>query len=122
MMNKKILENNKLIAEFMGNKLFYDLVGDVEKNSSWVDAKFNVAKYHTSWDWLMPVIENIKEFNYNKRIILHRFSFGLNYVVMKVELNRRFFDEKRMVSNNFLKQTYDLVVEFIKWYNKKTND
>ena len=116
-------ENNKLIAEFMGVKTETFRSGNLNfmYNINGLEEGFEAHElsYETSWDWLMPVIENIKEFNHNRRIILHRFSFGLNYVAMKIELNRRFFDKERMVNNDFLEQTYDLVVEFIKWYNEQ---
>tara|TARA_R110000751_G_scaffold6143_3_gene26670 strand:+ start:645 stop:908 length:264 start_codon:yes stop_codon:yes gene_type:complete len=42
-------ENNKLIAEFMNVKL--EGGGRI--------AKMIRGEYHTSWDWLMPVVEKI---------------------------------------------------------------
>lgn len=36
------MENNKLIAEFMGKEHY---------------PKFHHSNYHKSWDWLMPVVE-----------------------------------------------------------------
>jgi len=59
--DKEIIEKNKLIAEFMGlqytdnpaNKLapFYrqTIAGEFESKT------FCNPKYHTSWDWLLPV-------------------------------------------------------------------
>ncbi len=51
-------QNNKLIAEFMGMEL-----GD-DKTMYYDDAEnlhpptpINELKFHTSWDWLMPVVE-----------------------------------------------------------------
>ena len=50
----KNIENNKLIAEFMEiDQVDIDTYEDTEGN----------LKYHTSWDWLMPVI---KWYNENK--------------------------------------------------------
>ena len=50
------MEDNKLIAEFMGL-----VVSDRDNYTSElhtnVDADLN---YHTSWDWLMPVIAKLK--------------------------------------------------------------
>ena len=42
-------ENNKLIAEFMGKEIYQ---------------KHHESNYHCSWDWLMPVIENIDHLQY----------------------------------------------------------
>ena len=39
---KNTKENNKLIAQFMGKEIYQ---------------KHHESNYHTSWDWLMPVIE-----------------------------------------------------------------
>ena len=53
-------ENNKLIAEFMGaEKTHIQSVGDVpSKNGSEYADKL---QYHSSWDWLMPVISKCME-------------------------------------------------------------
>ena len=40
----KEMENNRLIAEFMGYK-------------NWLD-----AKYHKSWKWLNPVVDKIEKY------------------------------------------------------------
>ena len=44
-------ENNKLIAEFMGKD-------DLYQGMSEARAK-RIYNYHTSWDWLMPVLKKI---------------------------------------------------------------
>ena len=44
--------DNKLIAEFMGRD-------DVYQGMSEARAK-RIYNYHTSWDWLMPVVEKIE--------------------------------------------------------------
>ena len=57
-------ENNKLIAEFMGaEKTHIQSVGDIycpvpSKNGSEYADKL---QYHSSWDWLMPVISKCME-------------------------------------------------------------
>jgi len=64
------MESNKLIAEFMGIEEAYnpngndwvlkttnpDTYGDTDILES---CKSNELKYHTSWDWLMPVVGKI---------------------------------------------------------------
>ena len=51
-------EGNKLIAEFMGKKFIED------GNSMW-DGKVSICvenlEYHSSWNWLMPVVEKIEK-------------------------------------------------------------
>jgi hypothetical protein len=54
-------ENNKLIAEFMGMQ--HTDIGwyDNEETLQLQNNTFDELKYHTSWDWLMPVVEKIEE-------------------------------------------------------------
>lgn len=59
-------ENNKLIAEFMGyetyehtNSIAIRINEDNEFNS--LDFGHIHTKFHTSWDWLMPVVFKIIE-------------------------------------------------------------
>lgn len=64
-------ENNKLIAEFMGVKplhlgasLEYEMYGVLDCIEDGENEKhFFIEEeliFHTSWDWLMPVVENVK--------------------------------------------------------------
>tara|TARA_S200002703_G_scaffold1563_1_gene2710 strand:+ start:535 stop:861 length:327 start_codon:yes stop_codon:yes gene_type:complete len=49
-------EANKLIAEFMGL-----VVSDRDNYTSELHTNVDAdLKYHTSWDWLMPVISKVK--------------------------------------------------------------
>ena len=48
------IDANKLIAEFMG--IVYPKLDDVIVIDN-VVIKENELQYHTSWDWLMPVIQ-----------------------------------------------------------------
>tara|TARA_R100000541_G_scaffold18500_1_gene28297 strand:- start:2801 stop:3115 length:315 start_codon:yes stop_codon:yes gene_type:complete len=57
-------KDNKLIAEFMGEK-FTDNLGVVQGlNYKLIEKKHgkgnNGFRFHTSWDWLMPVVDKIK--------------------------------------------------------------
>lgn len=68
-MKKKIEEGNRLIAEFMGGELGLLAYKKAAENV----AKFKEVthglrnhplrelKYHSSWDWLMPVVEKINK-------------------------------------------------------------
>ena len=109
-----LLENNKLIAEFMGfthvdnndDKIWYQVPDKVELNyefSYGSDVSYttpDMLPYNLSYDWLMPVVEKISslttEDNYN-------FNF---YKVLSLNIDAS------------LNHIYEAVVEFIKWYNK----
>jgi len=57
-------DGNRLIAEFMGYKYFqssyrgWGFCKDEKDMSTWLHS--NNILYHSSWDWLMPVIEKIE--------------------------------------------------------------
>ena len=89
-------ENNKLIAEFMGMTtsdndesmmIFKTLQGN---DIMYIDE----LKYHESWDWLMPVIENIAHLQLEP--------------VVSIE---------NALATRSIDDTYKAVVEFIKQYN-----
>ena len=79
---QQIIEGNKLIAEFMGGERhwlngmkepftddtiwgYYDVgVNIISTYSGRPIALVNDLKYHTSWDWLMPVVEKIESLGY----------------------------------------------------------
>lgn len=52
-------KNNKLIAEFMGAEWHKDFFKDV-----CIISPSNISyKFHTSWDWLMPVLQKCRQEN-----------------------------------------------------------
>lgn len=68
---QQIIDGNELIAEFMGYKFksankywcLYPLDDNsFLRNLGWVE--FKNLKFHSSWDWLIPVINNIPEEDY----------------------------------------------------------
>jgi hypothetical protein len=87
------MNDNKLIAEFMG----YDISTSLRDGVECVEYADNNIRalsdthYHTSWDWLMPVVEKI----------------------YSLDADIDFFG-----SINF-EATYKEVLEFIKEYNDK---
>jgi hypothetical protein len=84
-------ENNKLIAEFMGSNL--------NGLESWQYEE--ELQYHTSWDWLMPVVEKIDNLFGNTDEIDDMINVVHNAVL---QFNRDI--------------TYKEVVKFIKEYNE----
>lgn len=88
---KNIRENNRLIAEFMGTESRHPLwqSPSYAGGKFWVSEEFmgieepdgnelldpSEMKFHTSWDWLMPVIEKIRS-----RGFTDRDRFGIDFV------------------------------------------
>jgi len=86
------MEDNKLIAEFMGLETSNGLVFQ-DANTK----EFHSIKYHKDWNWLMPVVDKIENY--------------LSKNVGKVG----YFDE--CLNSNDLDIRYQAVVEFINEYN-----
>jgi len=83
-------EENKLIAEFM-----------VVNIHEYVMNGGKTLEYHTSWDWLMPVLKKIN-----------------------LLLTPQNYDEWRMIGKPTeydIERVHNQAVEFIKWYKSKRN-
>ena len=127
---KNIIENNKLIAEFMG---LFDKILSTGNIHSWSDAPFyyttedtrekviknisKYSKYSKDWNWLMQVVEKIESIEdgiYQVDIlqegckILKKCSLLIDKTVSKLEPD-----------TTKIKSVYLACVEFIKWYNEQ---
>tara|TARA_R110000772_G_scaffold199569_1_gene310167 strand:- start:85 stop:405 length:321 start_codon:yes stop_codon:yes gene_type:complete len=101
-------ENNKLIAEFMGMIRHDQDEGCMIQMTHQGNKVVLVSsmKYHSSWDWLMPVVDKyyavlegmIGESEWDWRVKLHEQLLDIN-----------------------LDELYKVVVEFINEYNKNKN-
>jgi hypothetical protein len=124
----KTEESNKLIAEFMGYKLARcnnGLAWDIGKSLPSHKHLFpiqgvlhtgNELNFHTSWDWLMPVIDKIESLGYcydrvDADVFINKQSSlgGGNIIPNPMDHN----------TMTMLEKTYCVVIEFIKWYNQQ---
>lgn len=125
MNNQEITENNKLIAEFMGYKQDangkYEIIEDfdiVENIQTYVeDDDYRTVeggivlvnflpkemRFDISWDWLMPVVRKIMEYQWENE------NSELALIV------------RDALCDVSIRGTYDAVIEFIK-YHKEEND
>ena len=125
---KNIIENNKLIAEFMG--AVCEMVDHTEGNEDycereeidkwliptwskpegynenkwgWGKYRMGYFEYHESWDWLIPVVEKCligeAEQPLQARILINKIYEAL--------------------CNTNVKDTHKEVIEFIKWHNEQ---
>ena len=95
------MTNNKLIAEFMG--AFFD-----DNGMTRICGRFGLErvsdlnlKYHSSWDWLMPVVDKCFDIHLEHSDDL---SFLLNDALLTTNID----------------EVYKAVVEFIKRTKKST--
>lgn len=144
------LNNNILIAEFMGGKVKSESILNIKDNEIFIPFhgvcdlgnSGKGLKYHNSWDWLMPVVEKIETTHFT-------FKNYVNHYAEKKDLkssdawiltsydNREEFKgwdvniELESLSKQFcstkgenpryqtkIEATYNVVVDFIKFYNE----
>ena len=113
MENKEIIEGNKLVAEFDGwviDNSFPDKDRTYIKNGGIeLDTTF---KYHTSWDWLMHVVEKIESLGYDFEFKKQGKFTNVRFKGI-IDYNCKRYDNITAI--------YNAVVEFIKWYNENKN-
>lgn len=109
-------EQNKMIAEFLG---IIPNVFDKEQyiSSKWPNklyAKPYEMEYHTSWDWLMQVVEKIERLGYDSRICGNNSDGGFLCDFVDAENN----ETACAVSyGSKIEAVYSAVTDFITWYN-----
>ena len=104
----KVLESNKLIAEFMGAKYDKDTKFPMHKDDLWIpmhgicnyttvdSGRGKILEYHKSWDWLKPVIDKIGNIPEAGYVFKRSLDGGLFYTIDTV---------------------WNACVAFIEWYN-----
>jgi hypothetical protein len=119
-------EKNRMIAEFMGGEFEKMHFNGVEqevvtlinchqiKMSQLMSVYTSNLLFHTSWDWLMPVVEKIEtELKYE--VLIGRIYSQVNIIG----------DEDNTISKwvcgdpkKKLEITYETICQFIEWYNE----
>ena len=103
---ENIIENNKLIAEFLvnneGNLVkirdgVYSTIDDNEVPDD--DLTINDLKYHEDWNWLMVVVRKCREFSNEEDSHWE----NIYYALTDLDIYR----------------VYMTCVQFIKWYNEQ---
>lgn len=111
MENKEIIDGNKLIAEFMGLK---DVMSFREQIGNGFCSPVDM-KYHTSWDWLMIVVEKIESLGYYTNI-LSADNNNKSHTMHITRINEQ--EQYSLWHDSKIHAVYYAVVEFIKWYNE----
>ena len=120
-------ENNKIIAEFMGftfeknlgyydNEMLLEQIVYEQQNGNC----FNELLFDKSWDWLMSVIEKIRNNHFVTNV---NYNTGGDFIiegltsteVLNIIINREDFKSD-------LEMCYFGVVEFINFYNKQKEE
>ena len=113
----KTIENNKLIAEFMGLNLHQGVWRKSTLATERKICKEDALKYHEDWNWLMVVVEKIESIEY-----------GI-YQVDILQEGCKILERCRLLIDNRvgklesdttkIESVYLACVEFIKCYNNQ---
>lgn len=98
---EEIITGTKVIAEFM-DSLTVDMHGNIKED-------LTSFKYHSSWDWLMPVLEKIQAKGHRWEIGMSPYSSLYHYC--------KIWSIGTIEKVSLLDAVYSAVLEFIKWYN-----
>lgn len=104
---EQIIEGNRLIAEFMGGRPFYsdrtctEVVAYFGIHDKPAQTYFDDLEYHSSWDWLMPVINKLPKDQSTMAYCDNLFD----------NMSDGFFECD-------IDKVWLAVVNFIKWYNQ----
>ena len=112
--DNQTIKDNVLIANFMGWDEFntgsyhtpYDNASYCNGEETSICNRY-ALKFHSSWEWLMPVVEKIESLGYG--VTIYRKGCHINDIGL---LGVNGFNHKSKIE-----QTWLAVVEFIKWYN-----
>ena len=112
-------ENNNLIAEFMGRVIPEDKLKFYDENPT-------THYYHSNWNWLMEVVENIESLGDTERFeitnsgvnITHYQTKEVKFIYNGYHTNKGMYLLTEKAVDTKIEAVYMAVVEFIKWYNK----
>lgn len=109
---------NKIIGEFMGYRMFDKRYpkshGIGAPEAEWNDMIIQKAKYHSSWDWIMPVIEKINATN-QFDVIIFRTTCYIN------DKDQILFETSYETSKKgyFIMDVWEVIVQFTQCYNQQ---
>ena len=112
---KNIIENNKLIAEFLEFNLTTDGIQTLyydKQNSLKV-----LPKFHNDWNWLIGVVERIEGFEDENRCA--KYNVNIQQCFVEIIDNHSSETIIEVDCNSKIQAVYNACVEFIKWYNKQ---
>lgn len=109
---EEILTGNKLIAEFMGFTSREGYPNELYNKDDIYQGNPKNFKYHTSFNWIFPVIDKIESLCFS--VIIKRFRCEIDSNNFNIEYSQHY--SSGADRNIFI---WWCVVEFIKWFNQQ---
>ena len=128
-----IIENNKLIAEFLEWE-FDDLSETFEtpflklvEPQAFGDEQFSCKlqdfelEFHSDWNWLMSVVEKIENLQDENNCAIYNMQIEQSFteIIDNHTSETIIYD---IDADSKIEAVYNTVIEFIKWYNNKPLD
>lgn len=132
-METEIREGNVLIAKFMGaakSKIdndsrllrFPEPIYNPDSESDYTYAFLpSELKYHSSWDWLMPVVEKIENKNFQFQICADFINISATNPSFMIRKKFKGVNIDMGIPETKIQGVWLAVIEFIKWYNENHN-
>ena len=121
---ENIIENNKLIAEFLGGikqPFEFPQFGYINSMGDWKDTFFdNQLKFHSNWNWLMSVVEKIENLQDENNCAIYNVQIEQSFT--EIIDNHTSETIVEVDSNSKIEAVYQSCVEFIKWYNEQNKN
>ena len=115
---KNIVENNKLIAEFLGYSQPHP---DYPNTTYWYKKDcqpLTILLFHSDWNWLMRVVEKIENLQDENNCAIYNVQIEQCFV--EIIENHTSDTIISTDANSKLEAVYNACVEFIKWYNQQS--
>lgn len=113
------MEDNKLIAEFMGMK--YAEERSWNKEDGWTHTLKSLNRFKSDWNWLMPVVEKISETEYDSQMG-YKYEFRIDTPFVRVSdfYNNIYFsgNNAKDLKKPLIEKVYDTVVALVKHHNE----
>lgn len=118
-MTKEIIEGNRIIGVFDGwfqkelpkngdLNWFHEKYSTKITDTQSVPTKPEYFKYHSSWDWLMPVVEKIESIAPSRVVIDCR----------EVRIVKPKGSDVKVHSDSKILSVWQACIQFIQWYNE----
>lgn len=116
------MENNKILAEFLGWLVMGCYVTPTEESIT--KLKLNsefapyVMKFHNDWNWIMLVVDKIENTRGKNGVY---FDVAIDSTGCWIDLNLKTLikiDTQGDRKMNKIQATYNACVDFVKWYNE----